>query len=325
MSMDSTLCGLPDNVLIYTIAFLSVTDVLLLRQRSKRFSALTGLHVVWLNSFKLNIASNDYPFSLDNTELEHRTRHTTFIGLSIYEIKFIPGRQHKWVLTVSKGIWSVLTIWDFARGHKYSEWSPKGVIFTRAKLNADPESEAGVAVSLSQRVVLLHLNDNGFLHIIHSFDTDLRPVGFSGYIIALDDDTSKTVIYNWKTEERASLDDVSDAQHVHCLQVVFTPSTILVLRARSITHYDSTFSRVTTHSFGQVDGTSVTPTTILIRSRSDNPWGSEPNSLELYSLSCLPPTLIDKSAKYQPNADLFDAPILSSASPLYRSIRATLP
>ncbi len=32
--MESTLCELPDDVLIYTFAFLSVTDILLLRQVS---------------------------------------------------------------------------------------------------------------------------------------------------------------------------------------------------------------------------------------------------------------------------------------------------
>ncbi len=60
--------------------------------------------------------------------VEHRTRHassywlagfpltskseTTFIGSPVSEIKFIPGREHRWLLTVSKEIWSALTIWD---------------------------------------------------------------------------------------------------------------------------------------------------------------------------------------------------------------------
>ncbi len=180
--MNSTFYDLADDVLIYTIAFLSVPDILLLRQVStsqvqdpdflnsqtcKRFSALTRLHIVWTNAFKLDVLFNDYPYSLDDTDLEHRTRHayrlafrwradspltpkseTTFIGSPASEIKFVPGRQHRWVLTVSKGIWSVLTIWDITRQQKCSEWSPKGAIFTGVKLNADPESEAGVAVSL---------------------------------------------------------------------------------------------------------------------------------------------------------------------------------
>ncbi|PBK61097.1 hypothetical protein ARMSODRAFT_897248 [Armillaria solidipes] len=313
--MNSTLYNLADDVLIYTISFLSIPDILLLRQTCKRLHALTRLRIVWTNAFKLDIVLNDYPFPLDDTDLEHRTRHayrlasrwlanspltpkseTTFIGSPVSEIKFVPGRRHKWVLTVSKGIWSVLTIWDITRQQKCSEWSPKGAIFTEVKLNADPESEASVAVSLSQRIVLLRLDDDGFLHEIRSIDTDLRPVSITGDVIALDDDASKTLIYNWKTEERAYLDDVGNNQHDHCLQVVFTSTTILVVRARSITLYTGPPlpTRIATHSFGWVDGASATPTSILIRSQSDNPWASELNSLELYSLASFPPTLTSK-------------------------------
>ncbi|SJL10796.1 uncharacterized protein ARMOST_14190 [Armillaria ostoyae] len=313
--MNSTLYNLADDVLIYTISFLSVPDILLLRQTCKRLHALTRLRIVWTNAFKLDIVSNDYPFPLDDTDLEHRTRHayrlasrwladspltlkseTTFIGSPVSEIKFVPGRQHKWVLTVSKVIWSVLTIWDITRQEKCSEWSPKGAIFTGVKLNADPDSEAAVVVSLSQRIVLLRLDADGSLHEIRSIDTNLRPVSITGDVIALDDDASKMLIYNWKTEERAYLHDVGNNQHDHCLQVVFTPTTILVVRARSITLYTAPPlpTRIATHSFGWVDGASATPTSILIRSQSDNPWASELNSLELYSLASFPPALTSK-------------------------------
>ncbi|PBK61092.1 hypothetical protein ARMSODRAFT_673835 [Armillaria solidipes] len=74
--MNRTLYDLPDDVLIYTIEFLYIPDIVLLRQTCKRFSALTRLHIVWTNAFKLDIISNDYPFSLDNTDLEDRTCHT---------------------------------------------------------------------------------------------------------------------------------------------------------------------------------------------------------------------------------------------------------
>ncbi|PBK61094.1 hypothetical protein ARMSODRAFT_1089932 [Armillaria solidipes] len=308
--MSSTLYNLADDVLIYTIAFLSVPDILLLRQTCKRLHALTRLRIVWTNAFKLDIVLNDYPFSLDDNDLEHRTRHayrlasrwladtpltpkseTTFIGSPVSEIKFVPGRQHKWVVTVSKGIWSVLTIWDITRQQKCSEWSSKGAVFTGVKLNADPESEASVAVSLSQRIVLLRLDD-GILHEIRSVETDLRPVNITGDVIALSDDAdvSKTLIYNWKTDECAHLDDVGDNQHDHCLQVVFSPTTILVVCARSIALYTSPAqpTSISTHSFGWVDGASATPTSILIRFQSDNPWASELNSFELYSLLLSP-------------------------------------
>ncbi len=142
----------------------------------------------------------------------------------------------------------------------------------------------------------MHLNDTGTLHEIHSIDTDFRPVTLSGDVIALDDDISQMVIYNWKTEERAYLDDVRHTQHDHCIQVVFTPSTILIVRARSTTLYTGLPSptRIATHSFGWVDGASATLTSILIRSQSDNPWATELNSSALYSLSSFPPTLVSK-------------------------------
>ncbi|PBK61063.1 hypothetical protein ARMSODRAFT_1089922 [Armillaria solidipes] len=94
-----------------------------------------------------------------------------------------------------------------------------GAIFTGVKLNADPESEASMVVSLSQRV-LLHLDNHGILHEIRSIDTDLRPA-----IIALSDDVSKTVIYNRKTEEHTHLDDVGDNQH---LQTPFRSQRIIL-------------------------------------------------------------------------------------------------
>ncbi|KAK0433865.1 hypothetical protein EV421DRAFT_1993882 [Armillaria borealis] len=226
--------------------------------------------------------------------LAHRTRHahrlascwladsplplkseTTFFGSPVSQIKFVPGRQHKWVLTASKGIWSILTIWDITLQQKCSEWSPEGAIFTRVQLNADPESEAGVAVSLSERIVLPRLDDNGTLHEISFIDTDLRPVTLSGAVMALDDGISQALVYNWKTDECAYIDDVGDNQHDHCLRVVFTPPTILVLRACSISLYTASPTCIATPSFGQVDGASAPPTSILIRSQSNNPWVSD--------------------------------------------------
>ncbi len=122
--------------------------------------------------------------------------------------------------------------------------------------------------------MLLRLDDHGTLHEIRSVDTDLHPVSIAGDIIALDDDASKMLVYNWKTDERAYLDDHR-----------------LVVCARSIALYDSTVTHIATHSFGWVDGASVTPNSILILSQSDNSWASKPNSLELYSLSSNPPIL----------------------------------
>ncbi|KAK0443425.1 uncharacterized protein EV420DRAFT_1723987 [Desarmillaria tabescens] len=235
------------------------------------------------------------------------TSETSFTGSPVSEVKFIPGRQHKWLLTVLKGIWLVLTIWDIAWGHKSSEWSPRGALFTGVKLNVDTESETSMAVALdgSQRIVLLHLDNDGRLHEIRSFDIDFRPVTLTGDIVALSDNFSKTLIYNWKNNEQAYLDEGGDMQYDHCIQIVFTSPNILVICARSINLYfnipflhGQTHSPIASHSFGWVDGTSATPTSILIRSESDNPWTSELNSFELYSLSSFLPTLTSKISSW---------------------------
>ncbi|KAK0200659.1 hypothetical protein DFS33DRAFT_1265690 [Desarmillaria ectypa] len=329
--MNSHLYNMPDDILIHTISFLSVPDILLLlsqlSQTCELFHTLTRLHIVWKNAFKLDILSNNYPYSLDYEDLEQRTRHTyrlasrwladtplipasetSFTGLPVSKIKFIPGRQHKWLLTICKVIWSVLTIWDIAHAHKCSEWSPKGEQLHRVMLNVDPESEVSMAVSfyMSKKIVLLNLDDLGTLHEIHSIDIDIHPVNLTGDILALSDFFSKTIIYNWKTEERAYLEE-GHMQFNYCIQVNFTSTTIQVLRAHSINFYafpnplvGQTHTPIAAHSFGWVGGISVPspePNSLLsifVRSNSSSPWASELDELELYSLSSFPPTLVSK-------------------------------
>ncbi|KAK0229427.1 hypothetical protein EDD85DRAFT_128528 [Armillaria nabsnona] len=62
-------------------------------------------------------------------------------------------------------------------------------------------------------------------------------VNITGDVIALSDDAYKTLIDNWKNNQRAYFDDVSDSQHNHWIQVVFNQTTILVVPAPSITMY----------------------------------------------------------------------------------------
>jgi len=67
----------------------------------------------------------------------------------VSEIRFVPGHAGQWILTVSKGVWDVVTIWDVsAEPHKCCEWSPRGAIFNGFALNTDPKSEATLAVSV---------------------------------------------------------------------------------------------------------------------------------------------------------------------------------
>lgn len=63
------------------------------------------------------------------------------------------------MLSVSKGIWSVITIWDVPlalhgnddikpQPRKCTEWSPKGAIFTGLCLSGEHDAKADLAVSL---------------------------------------------------------------------------------------------------------------------------------------------------------------------------------
>ncbi|KAK0216411.1 hypothetical protein IW262DRAFT_1400068 [Armillaria fumosa] len=329
--MSSTLYNLPDDVLIYNITFLFVPDILFLRQTCKRFNALTRLPIVWTNAFKFNILANDYPFSPDYTDLEHRTRsayrlasrwladspltpqvETIFIGMPAYVVKFVPGHQDKWLLTLSHGSGAALSIWDVTYRQKCSEWPLESAMFTGMTTNTDTQSEASVAVSfvgipfLLKRIALLRLDDNGTLHEIHGIDKNLRPVTLTGAIVALSDDISKIVIYNWKTDECAYLDDGGGLDRNRCLEVVFTPSTILVINVSSMYLYirpsllhGQTLAPVSSHSFGQAYGASVptpapnNPLSILIRSLSTENHDLS-TSLKLYNLPSFPPILTSR-------------------------------
>ncbi len=158
--------------------------------------------------------------------------------------------------------------------------------------------------------MLLHLDDNGILHEIHTIDMNLHPVTLTGDILALSDVRKSTIlIYNWKTSARAYLEFVGNtASDVigGCHHVVFTPSTILVGHTVCINLFRTppilngqTLTSITTHYFGITEGSSVAipapdnPLSILIR--PEDPDADEPYSLELYSLSSFPPILTSKT------------------------------
>ncbi|KAK0237337.1 hypothetical protein EDD85DRAFT_837270 [Armillaria nabsnona] len=57
---------------------------------------------------------------LEDSRLTPKSK-TTFIRSPISEIKFILGREYRWLMTVSKGIRSALTVWDITLQQKCSE------------------------------------------------------------------------------------------------------------------------------------------------------------------------------------------------------------
>ncbi|KAG7439151.1 uncharacterized protein BT62DRAFT_797834 [Guyanagaster necrorhizus] len=305
---------LDDNVLIHTITFLSVPHILALRQTCRRFDELTREEHIWINILNHDILPNEYPFPLEifdtTTDLEHHVRNsyrlagqwrsqipqspmikTFYTERPVSEVKLLPGRGHKWLLAVSEG--KSLVIWNILLWSKCSIWTPllNDGGFTDVKVNDNPESEAAIAVSLSQRIALLCLHDDGHLFEVFSLDVNLFLVTLAGDFLALTNRTSETIIRNWKTGELAHLDTPSD----HCLETIITPPTILVVCTRSISRYVlPSRMPVDQYSFEPIDGASATPTSILIRGDMSSA-DINCKCFQYYSISSFPPTLIAKT------------------------------
>jgi hypothetical protein len=141
--------------------------------------ALTKLRAVWANACTVHILQKGYPFpfqildTMSDTELEYHTcrayslatrwlagtiapRRTLSLeataSTSVQEVRFIPGHAGEWILTISKGIWDILTIWDLGveSGRKVCEWSPRGVLLSGVCVNLDGDTDAIVGVSVFQ-------------------------------------------------------------------------------------------------------------------------------------------------------------------------------
>ncbi|RDB17683.1 hypothetical protein Hypma_001259 [Hypsizygus marmoreus] len=356
-SIRFALDSIDDDVLVYIFSFLRPVDILSLRKTCRRLLAISKLRIVWTNACSTYILQKGYPFpsqspdSLSVSELEQQTCHafdlssrwisgftaprrTLFIDATastrVSQVRFVPGHAGDWILTVSKGIWDVLTVWDIS-GHpkKCCEWSPRGAIFSGISLNTDISSEATVAVSVLKdgnhtvEIMSLGVRADGscsFLPII-SLESFLKPIHLEGELLALSDDVSQTVIWDWRHGTAAILqhppDETGSLPHDKCIQVIFAHLSILVVRARSIhlfpwpelTPTPKTYEPIQRHSFGWIDGVSVTKRksglTILLRGESDDPWSSGLHSLDFYTLEpnlnsqnpspyTFPPTLVTR-------------------------------
>jgi len=141
----------------------------------------------------------------------------------------------------------------------------------------------------------------------------MRPITLQGDLLAYGDESSQTIITNWRTGEIAHLQGADEPvdlnfQYNRCLQVVFAHKSILVVRARSIELFPEPVLRpphepcpsyrpLARHSFGWIDGVSVSvqtgrqdvdgaikPLSILLRAESDDPWMSDTHMLDLFVL-----------------------------------------
>lgn len=83
---------------------------------------------------------------------------------AISEIFFVPdpnGHEGRCIVTVSKGIWCLICLWDVqslgrqcgiaqTEPKSVGRWSPKGAIFTSIAVNSDCQSEASAAVGVNR-------------------------------------------------------------------------------------------------------------------------------------------------------------------------------
>ena len=78
-------------------------------------------------------------------------------GTGVSHIRLLPGRGGRYLLTVYKGIWSMITCWDIGSvpspvspntATKVADWCPRNTIFSGFVVNSEPESEATLAVAV---------------------------------------------------------------------------------------------------------------------------------------------------------------------------------
>ncbi|KAJ8453428.1 hypothetical protein ONZ45_g19722 [Pleurotus djamor] len=113
------------------------------------------------------LSPNDPQQQLNWLPLTKETNFTTSSSTEITYVRFLPGRKERYILVVSKGIWSTLSLWEIEGPHLSStsgastpgegartlpreraSWSLKGGLFSRFVVNEDVTSEAVVAVSV---------------------------------------------------------------------------------------------------------------------------------------------------------------------------------
>lgn len=162
-------------------------------------------------------------------------------------------------------------------------------------------------------------NDDWCFQLVLSITTSLRPVSLEGDLLAIGDDIKETIVLNWRTQAHAALlharDDQEILQQDKCMQVVFTPQSVLVVRAHFVYLFPFPVLKakedlplhyfpIARHSFGWVDSVFVQcvseninspatldkplPLSILVRTETDDPWASDGFSLEFYTLHVNP-------------------------------------
>ncbi|OCH84072.1 hypothetical protein OBBRIDRAFT_786627 [Obba rivulosa] len=363
-----------DDSLIHIFSFLPVVSILALRQTCKRMRAVSMQRIVWQNVYSHEVLHQGLSFpprdvySMDAVELERNVRHAIQVGafwlspdarpreyidfqaahgVSVGKVCFLPGRGDRFLVTVSQGIWSFISVWDIVQMRRDGDhtaratYSPKRMLFSGLVVNSDPGSEGTLAIAAlentAQKIQMLSFSNScegkSELRPICTIDTPHRPVALHGDIIIFSDDSSETVVMNWRLGTAALLLSAEEPDELirklsnRCLQVVTTRGGILVVRARSMALFPQPELRsanepslpyrpLASHSFGWIDGMSievqmpslesgtngtVAPISILLRTEVDDPWSPTPCTLDLFTLL---PNPAWTPGNYPPEADM---------------------
>ncbi|KAJ6610515.1 hypothetical protein B0H10DRAFT_2193343 [Mycena sp. CBHHK59/15] len=365
--MPIRLNELHDDVAIYLFDLLDVLHILLLRQTCRRIKQISELRIVWTNACNHQILPRRFPFpdialeELTVPQLERHTRHASRLasrwlslggspttpisvgsfefdatnGTRVFDLRFVPSHEGRWLLTISKGIWSIITLWELPdagtmRNRKLFEWSRRDCLLQSFVLNGDSACEGALAVSVTQaghsHVELMSIHKDAGFRIIRSIASNLSPVYLRGDLIVLCDPIDLTLVLNWRTGATAILQrppallESVISVHDRCTQILFEADCVLVVRARSLTLFPNpplerpatVHAPLISHSFGWVDGVAVTtilssnstsntgvtrPLSILIRPEPDDPWaGDDEHDLDLYTL---PPAVAPDEMEYR--------------------------
>ncbi|KAF9643608.1 hypothetical protein BDM02DRAFT_1407797 [Thelephora ganbajun] len=202
-------------------------------------------------------------------------------GSGISEILFVPdpsGHEGRCVVTVSKGIWCTISLWDIQalgrecevtqpKPKKIGSWGPRGAIFSAIAVNSDCHSEASAAVAVNlygeHRVYILSFFDNiscGYtprVQVLRSWNPTLsvcNSVSLCGDTLVVVDSRDRVIAVNVHSPETGvvALESTTVSDHPQtpniCLQIQISRRYILVARAKFVEVFNFPTNTLTTDS-----------------------------------------------------------------------------
>ncbi len=153
-------------------------------QTCTRLDTISRQHTVWQTACVDQVLRERYPFShrdaatADAHTLERLVLRSLRIGkfwlshsakphcaleyqassgTGVSDVRFLSGHGDRYIATVYKGIWSMISCWDVGdlsaaqngtQPRKVADWCPKGAIFSGFVVNTDPDSDAVLATAM---------------------------------------------------------------------------------------------------------------------------------------------------------------------------------